>query len=234
MKKPDSGGEREFERLSLSQRIQHMVLIFSFTLLIVTGMPVLFAGSPASEALVRSVGGMTARAWLHRFGAVLLIGVCAYHLFYVLYSRRGREDFGELIPGLKDGKDAIQMLKYYFGLAPVGPRFGRFNYIEKFEYLAMGWGSAIMILTGLALWFQDQAMLVLPKWALDIANIIHGYEAVLAFLAIVIWHFYHVHLNPESFPMSRVWLTGKITERELKHNHPLEYEDIMAREERRD
>ena len=225
-------GERLFERLSVSQRVQHIVLITSFTLLIVTGMPVLFAGSRASGAFVRSVGGMTARAWLHRLGAVMLIGVCVYHLFYVLYSKRGRSDFAELIPGVRDAKDLVQMLKYYFGLSMEKPRFGRFNYIEKFEYLAMGWGSAVMIATGFILWFEDQAMLVLPKWALDIAAIVHSYEALLAFLAIVIWHFYHVHLNPESFPMSKVWLTGKITERELRENHPLEYEKTVAGEAR--
>jgi len=223
---PEQEG-RSFERLSLNQRAQHIFLIISFTLLIVTGMPVLFAGAPASGAVVRSMGGMTARAWLHRLGAVMLIGVCVYHFFYVLYSKKGRDDFAELVPGLKDANDAFQMLKYYFGLSMEKPRFGRFNYIEKFEYLAMGWGSVVMIVTGFVLWFQDQAMVILPKWVLDIANIVHGYEAVLAFLAIVIWHFYHVHFNPEVFPMTRVWLTGRISEHELKENHPLEYEKIV-------
>ena len=225
---------RYFERLSLSQRIQHIVLITSFVALIVTGMPVLFSESPASQVIVRSMGGMTARAALHRVGALLLIGVCLYHFFYVLYSRKGRADFAEFIPGIKDLTDMLGMLRYYFGLSMERPRFGRFNFIEKFEYLAMGWGSAVMITTGFILWFQDQAMVVLPKWMIDITNIVHSYEALLAFLAIVIWHFYHVHLNPEVFPMSRIWLSGQISENELKHHHPLEYEKIMAAERRLD
>ena len=237
MRNPDSGTgsrgsaaknrQRSFERLSVSQRAQHIILIISFSILIITGMPVLFSRSPASGALVRLMGGMTTRALLHRIGALMLIAVCVYHCFYVLYSKKGRDDFAELIPGLKDANDAFQMLKYYFGLSMEKPRFGRFNYIEKFEYLAMGWGSVVMIVTGFVLWFQDQAMVILPKWVLDIANIVHGYEAVLAFLAIVIWHFYHVHFNPEVFPMTRVWLTGRISEHELKENHPLEYEKIV-------
>jgi formate dehydrogenase subunit gamma len=221
--------EREYERLSLNQRIQHMVLILSFTMLVVTGMPIRYAESPVSQTMVRLMGGVTIRGMLHRFFAILLIGVCVYHLFYVLFSRKGREDLGELTPGIKDATDLIQMLKYYFGLAQVKPRFGRFNYIEKFEYLAMGWGSAVMAATGLVLWFPTQAMMIFPKWVLDIANIVHSYEALLAFLAIVIWHFYHVHLNPESFPMSRIWLTGRITEHELRELHPLEYEKIKAK-----
>jgi cytochrome b subunit of formate dehydrogenase len=86
-----------------------------------------------------------------------------------------------------------------------------------------------MIGTGLILWFPNQAMTYLPKWTLDVATVIHSYEALLAFLAIIIWHFYHVHLNPESFPMSKIWLTGKISERELKELHPLEYLRIAGR-----
>lgn len=224
--------EREFERLSLNQRIQHIVLITSFTTLVVTGMPIRYAESPVSQTLVNLMGGVTVRGTLHRCGAIMLMGVCVYHLFYVMFSARGRADLGELTPGLKDAKDAIQMMKYYFGLSEAKPKFGRFNYIEKFEYLAMGWGSLVMAATGLVLWFENQAMLIFPKWVLDVANIVHGYEALLAFLAIVIWHFYHVHLNPESFPMSRIWLTGKITEHELRELHPLEYEKITAQERR--
>lgn len=229
---PHKRVEREFERLTLNQRIQHFILIFSFTLLVVTGMPISYADWPVSRFLVAAMGGVTFRAFLHRIGALMLIGICVYHLFYVMFSKRGRDDLGELTPGLKDATDLIQMLKYYFGLAETKPRFGRYNYIEKFEYLAMGWGSAVMIVTGFVLWFEDQALMILPKWMWDVANIVHSYEAVLAFLAIVIWHLYHVHLNPESFPMSRIFLTGRITEHELKELHPLEYEKIMAEERR--
>jgi cytochrome b subunit of formate dehydrogenase len=85
-----------------------------------------------------------------------------------------------------------------------------------------------MIVTGLVLWFEEQAMMIRPKWSLDIARVVHSYEAVLAFLAIIIWHFYHVHLNPEVFPMSRIWLDGKISEHDMKEHHPLEYERITG------
>ena len=226
--------EGEFERLSLNQRIQHWALIFSFTLLVVTGMPIRYADWPVSRVMVSLMGGVTFRAVLHRFGALLLIGLCTYHLLYVVFSRRGRQDLREFVPGVKDAKDLVHMLKYYFGLAMDKPKFGRYNFIEKFEYLAMGWGSVVMIGTGLVLWFENRAMIVLPKWMLDVADVIHSYEALLAFLAIVIWHFYHVHLNPESFPMSRIWLTGRITEHELRELHPLEYEKIIAAERRND
>lgn len=222
--------ERYFERLSLSQRIQHITLMVSFILLTVTGLPVRYPDSQASEIVVRAMGGITARGMIHRGAAVILIGICIYHVFFVLFSKRGHDDLMAFMPKKKDAVDLYQQVRYLFGLSKTGPKYDRFNWIEKFEYLAMGWGSVVMIATGAMLWFENQAMLVFPKWMMDIAQVIHSYEALLAFLAIVIWHCYHVHWNPESFPMSRVWLTGLISEEELKTHHPLEYDRILRDE----
>ncbi|MHB9037634.1 MAG: formate dehydrogenase subunit gamma [Armatimonadota bacterium] len=222
--------ERTFRRMTLNQRIQHITLMTSFFTLVLTGFPLTYPASPASSEVVRLLGGFSMRSSLHRTAAVLLICLTIYHIFYMLLSRHGRSEGRAMIPNIKDMFDAIHMLKFYIGLTPNTPQFDRFNYIEKFEYLALGWGSLVMIATGFCLWFQDQAMVVLPKWMLDVAKVIHSYEALLAFLAIIVWHFYHVHLNPEVFPMSRVWLTGEISEHEMKNLHPLEYERILKKE----
>lgn len=230
MSRSNGKKERYFERLSLAQRIQHMVLISSFTTLVITGLPVRYPDSKAAEIMIRSMGGMTARGVIHRVAAVMLVGLCLYHLFFVLFSKRGHDDFVALMPKKRDLTDLIKQMKFYFGLSRTGPRYDRFNWIEKFEYLAMGWGSVVMITTGFLLWFESQAMLVLPKWMLDIALVVHSYEALLAFLAIIIWHCYHVHLNPESFPMNKVWLTGLIAEEELRKHHPEEYDRILRDE----
>ncbi|MDH7512710.1 MAG: hypothetical protein QHH14_07180 [Clostridiales bacterium] len=104
--------------------------------------------------------------------------------------------------------------------------FGRYNFIEKFEYWALGWSSLIMIFTGFFMWQVELSLRLFPLWVHDIFIIIHGYEAILAFLSISIWHMYNVHLNPEVFPMSKVWLNGRITGRELRLLHPLEYQKI--------
>ena len=223
---PPRPGEVEphFQRLTLNQRIQHWVLITSFITLLVTGLPLASPRSAVSQGVITLLGGMGARAVIHRSAAVLLIGVVAYHLLYVLFSRRGYWEFRQLLPGLQDGADIVQMLRFYFGLSPVPALFGRYNFIEKFEYLAVGWGSVVMIGTGALLWAPQLSMTILPKWAMDIALIIHSWEAILAFLAIIIWHMYNVHLNPSVFPMSKVWLTGKISLHEFRENHPLEYE----------
>jgi len=225
----DSGSSvgRYFERLTLNQRIQHIVLMISFSTLVLTGLPVRYPESSVSSRIIWLLGGFGMRSMLHRCAAIILILLTVYHVCYTIFSRRGRSEVWALTPNLKDAFDVFHMMKYYFGLASAKPRFGRYGFIEKFEYLAVGWGSVIMIGTGLMLWFPAKTMLFLPKWALDVARIVHSYEALLAFLAIVIWHFYQVHLNPDVFPMSRVWLDGKISEHDMKEHHPVEYERIM-------
>jgi cytochrome b subunit of formate dehydrogenase len=223
--RPEPGEwEPQFERLTLHQRLQHWTLILSFVTLLITGLPLSSPGSAISRRVVGFLGGMGARAVVHRTAAVVLICLVAYHVLYVIFSRRGNRELRQLIPGFKDAHDIIQMMKFYFGLTPIRPSFGRYNYIEKFEYLAVGWGSVIMITTGALLWAPHLSLLLFPKWVMDVALIVHNWEAILAFLAIIVWHMYNVHWNPSVFPMSRVWLTGKIGLHEFRENHPLEYE----------
>jgi cytochrome b subunit of formate dehydrogenase len=217
----------EFERLSLDQRIQHWLLMASFITLMVTGLPLTSPSWAVSRSLVRFLGGMGVRAIIHRTAAVVLIGLVCYHLLYVLFSRRGYRDFWQLRPTLQDGRDLLRMLRFYLGYSTVPARFGRYNYIEKFEYLAVGWGSVVMVTTGLLLWAPGVSLSVVPKWVMDVALVVHGWEAILAFLAIIIWHMYNVHWNPAVFPMSRVWLTGRISLDELRDNHPLEYDRMQ-------
>jgi cytochrome b subunit of formate dehydrogenase len=214
------------ERLSLHARLQHMLLIIGMVTLMATGLPL---RAPLEWGWLRELltfpGSFALRGWLHRAGALLLIAAGVYHITYVLLSRRGHADFQRIMFNKQDARDFWHMLKYYFGRAPHRPRFHKFGYIEKFEYFAVAWGSVVMVATGFTLWFMEAAMLILPKWAWDIARAIHGYEALLAFFAIIIWHFYTVHFNPTVFPMSRVFLTGKISAHQMREEHPAEYDE---------
>ena len=224
------GNQRSFERWTVNQRIQHITLILSFTTLVVTGLPLRYSELRISETVVKLMGGITMRGHLHRAAALVLILLSIYHLGYIVFSQRGRREFMAIMPKFQDVKDSIGMLLLYLGFSNQKPRFGKYNFIEKFEYFALAWGSVIMIVTGAVLWFVNDAMKILPKWAIDIAQIVHSYEALLAFLAILIWHFYHVHLNPEVFPMSWTWLNGKVSENELREHRPLEYERLLAKQ----
>jgi cytochrome b subunit of formate dehydrogenase len=176
------------------------------------------------------LGGIDNSTYLHRIAATGLIFVSLWHLVYIIAFRSGRRDFILMIPTPKDFTDFIQMMKYYMGKSDKKPQFGRFSYVEKFDYWAVYWGCVIMIGTGALLWSSEITFSMFPKYIYDIAKEVHSDEALLATLAIVIWHFYNVHFNPDRFPGSTVWLHGRLTEHEMLEEHPLELEEILAAE----
>lgn len=218
--------EVKVQRFTSSQLWQHKILIISFTMLVITGFPVQQSDHPASAWFINAIGGMEVRAMLHRFFGAMLLGVCFWHLFWTLSTRQGRHDFLKMLPEPADIGRAFGMVKYFLGIQKKMPAFGRFNLFDKFDYMAVAWGSVIMGVSGLALWFPEIALRYIPKWGLDICHVVHSHEAILAFLAIMFWHFYHVHYKPGTFPMSRIWIDGKVPLGEYKHEHSLEYERL--------
>ena len=116
----------------------------------------------------------------------------------------------------------MQMVKYNLGLARERPQFGRFTYAEKMEYFALVWGTLVMVVTGLALWFEVSFLNRFPFWSFQLATIVHYYEAILATLAIVVWHFYFTMFNPDVFPISKAMITGELSREEMEREHPKE------------
>ncbi len=225
-KKKELEGE-QFQRFNVQFRIQHVMMFTSVIILILTGLPLKFPNVDPLAWLIYLMGGIENSRILHRIGASLLIFVAIYHTAYTVIHRDGRRDFLLLLPRPKDVLDALTNVKYFLGLSGTRPRFGRFSYVEKFDYWAVYWGCVVMIGSGALMWFENTSLRFLPKFILDIAKEAHSDEALLATLAIVIWHFYNVHFNPDSFPMSWTWWTGKITREEMEENHPLEYKEIL-------
>jgi cytochrome b subunit of formate dehydrogenase len=219
---------RTFLRFSWNFRAQHWILLTSCLTLILTGLPMKFHEARLSQLFFDLVGGVQVSTFIHRVGAVGLIFVGAYHVIYLVMFREGRKNFLALLPYPQDALDFFQMFRYFLGQREERPRFGRFSYVEKFDYWAVYWGMVVMIGSGLILWFLETFLQYLPKFAADIAREAHSDEGLLATLAIIFWHFYNVHLNPEHFPMNRAFLTGMISEEEMRHHHPLEYEALMA------
>ncbi|MHB1686302.1 MAG: formate dehydrogenase subunit gamma [Ignavibacteriaceae bacterium] len=220
--------EHYFERLNLFQRIQHWLLLSSFIILALTGLPMRFPNVSWLGYVYRLVGGLEVARTIHRIAAAVMILDGLIHLSYILYLLV-KNNFNVLkawpmIPRWKDAVDWWQTSRYYFGLRDTLPKYDRFNFREKFDYFAVFWGLPVMIFSGLVLWFPVFFGDRLPDIAIGIAYIAHSDEAILAILAIVVWHFYNVHYNPDKFPMSWVWWHGKISEEEIKKEHPLEYE----------
>jgi len=221
--------EESFVRFSWNVRIQHLVLFISVIILIITGLPLKFHEATWAEWIMGLLGGIRVSRLLHRIAATGLIGVGIYHLFYLAFSKEGRYNFRELLPRPKDFTDFLHMVQYFLGLRNDRPRFGRFSYVEKFDYWAVYWGMVIMIGSGLLLWFEEISLRIFPKFVIDIAKEAHSDEALLATLAIIIWHFYNAHLNPSKFPMNMTMFTGRISKYEMMEEHPLEYEQLVGK-----
>jgi len=222
-----AGTGEEFERLSLELRLQHALMAVSVILLVLTGLPLKFHEHAWAKAIIDFFGGPDFSPIVHRIAATGLTIAGMWHLVYIVFTREGRSNFMQLLPMPKDARDAWQQIRYYLGRTSERPRFDRFSYVEKFDYWAVYWGMVIMIGSGTMLWFTDFFLRHVPKWVTDIAKEAHSDEALLATLAIVIWHFYNVHFNPHKFPMNRTFITGRISEHEMIEEHPLEYERIM-------
>lgn len=221
-----------FYRFGAIIRAQHFVLAVSMVLLILSGLPIRFHDSVIFKFVIFLLGGIHNSTFLHRMGATGLAAVCLWHVGWLALTRTGRREFIALLPGPKDLKDVFQNIKYFLRLSNEKARFDRFSYIEKFDYWAVYWGVVVMIGSGLLLWFQDITLRFLPKYVLDIAKEMHRDEALLATLAIVIWHMYNAHLNPHKFPGTLVIWNGLMTKEEMIEEHPLEYEKRLKAQEK--
>jgi cytochrome b subunit of formate dehydrogenase len=186
-------------------------------------------------AWIREVsrGAFEMRSLIHRISGVVMIAASVYHLWYILFTKRGRQLVLDLLPKISDATDAVKQLKYNLGITKVKPKFGRFSYIEKSEYWALVWGNIVMGATGFIMWFDNYFMNLYGKLGYDVARTVHYYEAWLAFLAILVWHIYFVIFNPDVYPMNVAWFKGTLTEEEMEDEHALELEQIKAEEQQR-
>ncbi|MFQ5893004.1 MAG: formate dehydrogenase subunit gamma, partial [Nitrospinota bacterium] len=222
-----------YQRFTVNERIQHVLLLVSFFVLVITGFALKFPDAFWVKPFLVFKLGFLVRGYAHRVAAVVFMLLCLYHIYYMLATARGREQLVALLPREKDRQDVLHQTRYFLGYEEHRAKFARFSYIEKSEYLALAWGSVIMILTGIILWFQVGALEWMPKWGWDLAELVHYYEAWLATLAIIVWHLYHVLFNPEAHGVSLAMLTGELSEEDMEHEHGQELEEIKRKEERR-
>lgn len=213
---------RRIVRLSANQRVQHWLLLTSFIALVLSG----FALQYPESWLAALLGGSEyLRRIIHRIAAVIMLAVGVYHLAYLGISKEGRLWLKDMLVRGKDFQDVIGNFRYYSGLSRVKPKIARFGYPEKAEYWAVVWGTILMGLTGLMIWFKLGVFAFLPRWTIDIALAIHFYEAVLATLAIIVWHFYHVIFDPDVYPLNFAFLDGRVSEEHYREEHELAYEE---------
>ena len=206
------------------ERLQHFLLLTSFTVLVWTGFALKYPTGWWAQPLL--VWGWALRGLVHRVAAVVFMAVAGMHVISLIKSRKLRRHWLGLWPRLEDAREGFETFAYNLGLRRKRPRRANHNYVEKAEYWAVVWGAVLMSITGLMLWAHNLVLAWLPKSFLDFATAVHFYEAVLAALAIVVWHLYSVIFDPEVYPMDPAWLTGRSVRR--REGEPPEPEDETA------
>ncbi|MFQ6092325.1 MAG: formate dehydrogenase subunit gamma, partial [bacterium] len=237
--KNQTRGEGTYLRFDAFHRWTHGVVIVSFILLALTGLPLKFSGSGWAIALSRFLGGFETAGFVHRVCGLITFGYFGAHIGYLIEKiRRARRKGGSsgifklllgpdsLAPRLKDIKDIFCHFRWFLGLGP-RPKWERWTYWEKFDYWAVFWGVTIIGWSGLILWFPTLFSKLFPGWIFNVAMIVHSDEALLATGFIFTIHFFNTHLRPDKFPMDPVIFTGRISKQELMRERPLQYERLL-------
>jgi cytochrome b subunit of formate dehydrogenase/nitrate/TMAO reductase-like tetraheme cytochrome c subunit len=220
--------EPHIVRMTGQERVMHAVLLTSFLTLVYTGFAILYPRAWWAAPLSWISDTERFRSGLHRTAGAVLTLVMLQHLWFLFLTARGREQRRELRPGVHDLRDLWHNLMFYLGRSQERPRFGRFSYMEKAEYWALVWGTAVMVVSGFVMWFENQALQVMPRWLWEVFQTVHRFEAILATLAILVWHFYFVFVNPDEAPMALTWLTGKMPLEDLALQHPEEFARVVT------
>jgi cytochrome b subunit of formate dehydrogenase len=217
-RKSKASGVKTYVRFDILQRIQHLLFLISFSLLGFTGLPQKFPLSPISVWIFKVLGGVETVRLIHHSSAIVMMIVSIYHVLEILYRVFVLKTPITMIPWINDIQHVYEDVLYYLGLRKHMGYYGRYSYAEKVEYLALVWGTIVMGLTGFVMWNPISSLRIMPGEMVPAAKAAHGGEAILAVLAIIIWHFYHVHIKH----FNKSMFTGKLSHEEMKHEHPAE------------
>lgn len=227
--------EVHYFRFNYYHRFLHALIMISFMGLVISGMPLKFSEAGWAQTLAAMQGGIEACGWIHRVCGVITFTYFVLHILFALnYVIRVRKvpllqwflGPDSMMVWSKDLQDVVGHFKWFLGLGP-RPRFDRFTYWEKFDYLAVFWGVGMIGVSGLFLWFPVFFSNFMPGWMFNVAIILHSDEALLAAGFIFTIHFFNTHLRPEKFPLDYVIFTGRVTEEELMHERPAEYRRLV-------
>ncbi len=241
----NESGATVYLRFRPVDRLCHSLLILSFMLLVLTGMPLRFHSAPWAQYFFACIGGPRAAGRLHRLGAVLTLGYFAIHLSSLVGPiRRARPQFlndqghfslkrffgfalgpDSPLPNFQDVRDFVAHTRWFIGKGP-RPSFDRFTYWEKFDYFAVFWGVSVIGLSGLVMWFPLPITHLFPGWIINVAHFIHSDEALLAAGFIFTFHFFNSNFRPEKFPIDLVMFSGRVTESEMRRDRGRQYDRL--------
>jgi formate dehydrogenase gamma subunit len=217
---------RTFPRFSVSQRWEHGVLILCITILLLTGLPQKFNTTTWSQAVISTPERLKTIQGIHHIAALLLTALVIYHLGTVVSQIFRRKLPGDMLPTVQDIKDAWNMLLFLVFIKKQKPAFGKYNFEQKVTYWFLFFAIGIMLASGYVMWFPEVITRVLPGQVVPGAILAHSTEAMATAIFIIIWHFYHVHLERLNLSIFSGWLN----EEDMRAYHKLEYDRLLHTE----
>jgi len=224
LQKPAIQTHRIFQRFTTGQRWEHLLLLISFSVLLLTGLPQKYRTATWSQQILSTPERVELIQTIHHIAAVILIIEVVYHLGMAIYLMAKRKLPGDIFITWQDIKDAGKMVAYLLFLKKEKPVFGKYTFEEKVTYWFIFIGVGIMVVSGVILWFPELITRVLPGGVIPAAKLAHSTEAIVAGIFIILWHFYHVHLQRLNLSI----FSGTISEDDLKTYHALEYEQLTG------
>ncbi|MDA8099621.1 MAG: cytochrome b/b6 domain-containing protein [Nitrospiraceae bacterium] len=209
-------------RFGIGRILEHQANALVFTILVITGLSQRFHEYRLSHWIITTLGGVDAMRIIHRYTGFLFILLIATHIAVGVYGVIVKRWPASMMINVDDFRNAIQNMKYYFGITSQPALCDRYDYKQKFEYWGVIAGGFLMIATGLILWFPVLVARFLPGEFIPAAKAAHSNEALLAFLVIITWHIYNSIFSPEVFPLDTAIFTGRISRERMVHEHPLE------------
>lgn len=217
--------ERTFQRFTLGQRWEHVLLLVSFSVLLLTGLPQKYRAAAWSQQILSTPERLKTIQQIHHIAAIFLTAEVIYHLGRVIYLLVRRRLPGNMLPTWQDVLDAWQMIKYLLFISKEKPTFGKYNIEQKVTYWFLFFGIGIMIISGFIIWFPIAVTYVLPGGVVPAAKLAHSTEAIVAGIFVVIWHVYHVHIERLNLSI----FTGRLSEQEMRTYHSDEYERLTGK-----
>lgn len=214
--------EKTFQRFNLGQRWEHMLLFLSGTVLLLTGLPQKYRETSWSQVILSTPERLNLIQQIHHIAAIVLILEALYHLGRALVQLSRRKLSANMFPTMQDVRDAGQMIQYLLFLRKEKPKFGKYNFEQKVTYWFVFFGFILMIVSGLIIWFPLLVTRFLPGGIVPAAKLMHSTEAIAAAIFILIWHFYHVHIERLNLSI----FTGKLSEKEMREYHAKEFERL--------
>ncbi|OGO32419.1 MAG: hypothetical protein A2Z29_02150 [Chloroflexi bacterium RBG_16_56_11] len=223
--------EEKISRFDVHQIIQHAGLMVSFVILVFTGLPLKFHDWAISQWWVGVWGGIEVTRTAHIAAAWIMLAVCLYHVFYLLYTILvKKKPFPvKIIPGPSDFREYYQEMAYYLGFRKTRPLVDRFSWKEKFDYWAIFWGMPVMFISGFIMMYPVFVTKFLPGWFVSAALVAHSDEAMLALVWIVLVHIFFNHFTPGHLPLNTSIFTGKVNVKKYREEHALEYERMTGK-----